>query len=89
MRSHTTAAFRRALESLPSEIRAQAKQAYQLFRSDPRHPSLRFKRVHPTRPIYSARVSLHYRAIGVLEADEIIWFWIGAHDEYERLIGQR
>jgi len=84
--SRTSAAFRRALESLPSEIRLQAQQAYQLFKDDPHHPSLHFKRVHPTRPIYSARVSLHYRALGVVDQGTIVWFWIGDHDEYERLI---
>jgi hypothetical protein len=89
VRSRTTAAFRQALDSLPSDVRGQVKRAYLLFRSDPQHPSLRFKRVHPTRPIYSVRVSLHYRAVGVLESGEVIWFWIGAHDEYERIIGRR
>ena len=53
---------------------------------NPSHPALRFKSVHPTEPIFSVRVSLHYRAVGVREGDSMIWFWIGSHDEYDRLL---
>ena len=88
MRSRTTAAFRKALASLPPQVRAQAQRAYALFLSNPNHPGLRFKPVHPSRPIYSVRIGIHYRALGVLEGDDIVWFWVGSHDEYERLINQ-
>jgi hypothetical protein len=30
------------------------------------------------------RVTLGYRAIGLLEGDTVTWFWIGSHDDYER-----
>ena len=85
MNSRTTASFRRALQALPSGIRFQATQAYKLFRADPHHPSLHFKRVHSSKPIYSARVSLHYRALGVVDGSAIVWFWVGSHDDYERV----
>jgi hypothetical protein len=54
--------------------------------SDPAHPSLRFKLVHPTRPIYSVRIGLDYRALGLREGDTMVWFWIGSHAEYDRLV---
>jgi len=88
VKSRTTAAFRSALASLPPNVQSQAQRAYAIFRSNPNHPGLRFKPVHPSRPIYSVRIGLHYRALGVLEADVIIWFWAGSHDQYERLIKQ-
>jgi len=50
--------------------------------------TLRFHQVHPTRPIYSARINIQYRALGIRDADTIIWFWIGSHDEYERLLAR-
>jgi len=53
---------------------------------NPDHPSLRFKRVDDEEPIYSARVSDDYRVLGVLEKDTMIWYWIGNHAEYERLL---
>lgn len=88
MRSRTTERFRKAFEGLPEHVRRQAREAYKLFTRNPHHPSLRFKQVHPTQPIYSVRVSLEYRALGVREGEEMIWFWIGSHADYDKLISR-
>ncbi len=58
MNSHLTEDFRALYRLLPESVRQQARQAYELFECNPQHPSLRFRRVHPTRPIYSARVGI-------------------------------
>jgi len=71
---------------LPDHVQRQARQAYERFGRKPNHPGLRFKRVRSTRAIYSVRISLDYRALGVLDGDEMIWFWIGSHGDYERLL---
>jgi hypothetical protein len=73
---------------LPEHVREQARQAYALFQQDPHHPSLRFRRVHPTRPIFSARVGIDYRVVGIRDGNDIFWFWIGSHSEYDRLLKQ-
>ena len=86
MTSHTTERFRRAYQQLPDHVRAQARKAYRQFMDNPRHHSLQFKQVHPSRPIYSARVALGYRALGTREGDAMIWFWIGSHAEYDHLL---
>ena len=86
MKSRTTGQFRAAFDGLPAFVRGRARTAYRLFREDPQHPSLRFKKVHPTRPIYCVRIGLGYRALGVRDRDEIIWFWIGSHADYDRLL---
>lgn len=86
MNSRTTRRFRQMLAKLPANIRQQAKDAYRLFRENSRHPSLRFKKVHNTQPIYAVRINIDYRAVGVVDGGEIIWFWIGPHTEYERLL---
>lgn len=88
MISHTTARFRKAYSQLPAQIRKQAREAYKLFQQNPRHPSLHFKQVHSTRPIYSVRASLDYRAVGIRDGETIIWFWIGSHADYDRLLVQ-
>lgn len=88
MRSHTTERFREAFARLPIDVQGQDRAAYRLFRQNPHHPSLHFRQVHPTRPIYSARVGRHYRALGMREDDTIIWFWIGSHADYDRLLAQ-
>lgn len=86
MISHTTERFRKAFTGLPKKIQHQVKDAYKQFKKDPFCPSLRFKRVHSTRPIYSVRVSSEYRAVGIQDESEMIWFWIGSHDDYEKLL---
>jgi len=31
-------------------------------------------------------VTLGYRALGLLDDDEIVWFWIGTHAGYDRIL---
>jgi len=84
--SSTTKRFRSCFKRLPPDVQQQAREAYKRWIENPSHPALRFKPVHPTEPILSVRVSLHYRALGVREDDSMIWFWIGSHAEYDRLL---
>ncbi len=88
MKSRTTFQFRKAFAQLPPQVQQQARFAYRQFIQNTRHPSLRFKKVHPQLPIYSVRVGKSYRAVGQLNQDTVIWFWIGSHGEYDRLLSQ-
>jgi len=89
VRARATLKFWRLYASLPQEVQQQARKAYLTWKANPNHLSLRFKRVDEEEPIYSARVSGDYRVLGVLEGDTVIWFWIGDHGEYERLLKGR
>jgi len=86
MKSRTTDRFWECYNKLPESIRQQAKEAYSLFLNNPYHPSLQFKRVHSVQPIFSARITKDYRAIGITQSDEILWFWIGSHSDYDKLL---
>jgi hypothetical protein len=88
MKSRTTREFRRAFARLPRRIQTEARDAFKVFLEDPQHPSLRFKRVHSTRPIFSVRITIDYRALGVRDEDTIIWFWIGGHEDYDKLLSK-
>ena len=88
MRSHATAKFRELLAAAPVLIQAKAQFAYQLWADNPSHPSLRFKKVHATLSVYSVRIDLGWRAVGVLQGDTMVWFWIGSHGDYERLLSK-
>ena len=88
MKSSTTTEFRKLFADLPEQVQQQTRAAYRQFKEDPSHPSLRFKKVHPDLPIYSARISKNYRAVGQLDGDTVIWFWVGSHAEYDKLLGQ-
>ena len=88
MNSRTTTEFRRLFADLPEQVQQQTRGAYRQFKEDPSHPSLRFKKVHPDLPIYSARITKNYRAVGQLHGDTVIWFWVGSHADYDKLLGQ-
>jgi mRNA-degrading endonuclease RelE of RelBE toxin-antitoxin system len=80
-------AFRRAFAKLPRDIQQRARAAYRRFQEDPSHPGLQFKRLHATLPLWSVRVNDSYRAVGIRSDEEVIvWFFIGTHAEYERLL---
>lgn len=81
MKSSTTLDFWKSYSSLPPEIKRKAKAAYRLWQRDPRHPSLRFKKIGD---VWSIRIGGGYRALAILESDTFYWFWIGTHDDYER-----
>jgi hypothetical protein len=89
VRSRTTERFRKALAALPDDVQEQARAAYRQFIQNPQHPGLRFKPVHSTEPIYSVRIGLGYRALGMGEGDTVIWYWIGSHAEYDRILARR
>lgn len=86
MKSHVTKDFRLRLDRLPVAVREQARRAYACWRTDPYHPGLDFKRVSQRQPIYSVRVTIDYRALGLRENEEMYWFWIGTHSEFDVLL---
>jgi hypothetical protein len=86
LNSVTTEEFRRLYGAASPQKRAQIKRAFKLWRENPAHPSLRFKKVHPTAPIYSAKVDLDWRALSVLDGDTVVWFWVRPHDAYTRML---
>jgi len=88
VKSRTTKEFRQLFAALPEQVQEQTRTAYRQFIENPSHPSLSFKKVHPYLPIYSARINKKYRAVGQLTGDIVVWFWLGSHTEYDRLLGQ-
>ncbi len=87
MNSQTLPSFWREYSGLNESIKLRARKAYELWRENPYHPSLRFKCINTKENIWSVRVSKDFRAIGVLDGDTVTWFWIGNHDDYENYFG--
>jgi hypothetical protein len=75
--------FWRFYEQLPANIQRLADENHTLLKVDPWHPSLHFKKVGR---MWSARIGIHYRAVAVEDGSDMVWFWIGHHSEYERII---
>ena len=83
MNQFATPEFWYHYRSLPTEVRDLADKNFALLRQDPHHPSLRLKK---TGSYWSARVGLRYRALARDRAEGLVWFWIGPHSEYDRLL---
>ena len=75
--------FWRHYRQLPPEVRALADKNFQLLKADPKHPSLHFKKIGR---LWSVRVGAHYRALGLDKPEGVVWFWIGSHADYEKLL---
>ena len=86
VRSFAGQSFWDAYRRFPAHVQRQARESYRFFASNPNHPSLDFKRVSRRRLVYSVRMSADYRALGVLDGADIVWFWIGPHHEYDRML---
>jgi hypothetical protein len=78
--------FWRSYQQLSPELQKLADENFALLKRDPQHPSLHFKKAGR---FWSARVGLHFRAVAVERGVELVWFWIGRHDEYESIIEGR
>ena len=83
MKHYASPAFWERYRSLPDSVRRVADKNFELLKENPRHPSLRLKKVGK---LWSARVGDHYRALGMNADDGVLWFWIGTHAEYDKLI---
>jgi mRNA-degrading endonuclease RelE of RelBE toxin-antitoxin system len=84
--SYANSSFWKHYEKLPKQVQQLADKAYQIFKENPYHPGLQFKKVGNKQPVYSARITNNYRAICLLVENNVYWFWIGNHDDYEKLI---
>ena len=79
----TTDRFWKCFEKLPSYVQDLAEDNFELLKNDSKHPSLHFKKVGK---FWSVRIGLFYRALAYEDGDDLIWVWVGTHDEYMRLI---
>jgi hypothetical protein len=75
--------FWRLFNQLPTHIQQLARSNFELLKTNPRHPSLHFKKAGR---YWSVRVGLAYRALGIDVEGGILWSWIGSHAEYDKLI---
>lgn len=83
MKHFTVSSFWECYDSLPFEIKQLADKNYEILKQNPLHPSLHFKKIDS---YWTVRIGLKYRAIAIEKERNIIWFWIGDHSTYDKLI---
>ena len=75
MKSELTIEFIQGFAELPERVKKTARKNYQLWKQNPYHPSLEFKKLNTKQPIYSVRAGIGWRTVGVMKDSEIIvWF---------------
>lgn len=87
MKHFTTKKYWYSYNQLPHNGKRVADKNFITLKQNPQHPSLHLKKINQ---YWSIRAGLNYRALGVDTPDKegIIWFWIGSHKEYERLLNK-
>jgi hypothetical protein len=83
MRHFASRGFWEAYRKLPEQVRGLADKNYALLKENPQHPSLQLKKVGR---FWSVRVGLRYRALAIEADNDLVWFWIGSHADYDALI---
>jgi hypothetical protein len=87
MKSELTKEFLECFRALPDRVKQTARKNYWLWKQNPRHPGVEFKKLNTSMPVYSVRAGIGWRALGVFKnPNNIVWFWIGPHSEYDKLL---
>ena len=81
MRFIVTERFTRAYRDLPDELQRKADKALRLLQDNPKHPSLRLKKIQGTPGIWEARVDRSCRITLEMQADCLLLRNIGKHDD--------
>ncbi len=68
---------------LPTAVQVLADRNFSLLKQDPRHPSIQLKQIGR---FWSARVGLRYRALARERNEGLLWFWIGPHGDYDKIL---
>lgn len=84
MESHTHRSFWTCFKGLPARIQRQAVDQFHLWQEDSNHPSLHFKEL--VAGLWSVRITRGYRALARRKGNLVVWFWIGSHQDYDRLV---
>jgi hypothetical protein len=88
MAHRASADFWKSYDALPAEIRDRADKQFALLKTNPQYPSLRFKKIgdREGHEVWSARITLKYRALALKLPEDFLWIWIGDHAGYDELI---
>ena len=89
MKYRRVESFRTDFEQLPKQIQETVKQKFELFKQDPRHPSLRIKKMQGHDDIWEGHITLKIVFTFQESIDEetqettIIFRRIGSHGIYD------
>nr|WP_245395092.1 hypothetical protein [methane-oxidizing endosymbiont of Gigantopelta aegis] len=83
MKHYTSPSFWSAYDMLPQSVKCVADRNFKILKENPYYPSLHLKKINP---YWSVRAGIRYRALAIEINDDLLWFWIGSHAEYDKFI---
>ncbi|MGH7884267.1 MAG: hypothetical protein ACRENO_01080 [Thermodesulfobacteriota bacterium] len=83
MKHFASSDFWNNYNKLPKPIRELADKNFEILKENQNYPSLHFKN---TGKYKSIRIGIHYRALAIEIPERLLWFWIGNHSEYDKII---
>ena len=88
MNHFTLPRYWKCYHALSTEVRKVADVQFARLKEDPQHPSLHFKKVGRHKQLWSVRVGLHHRALGLDKPEGVVWVWIGSHADYDQILSR-
>ena len=83
MNHFTAPSFWKEYKKLPKYIQELADKNFEILKENLMHPSLHLKKVGN---YWSVRVGKKHRAVAIEMDDVLLWFWIGTHAGYDKLL---
>ena len=80
---YASPSFWQCYHNLPKAIQNLADKNYRILKANSNHPSLHFKKI---KSYFTVRIGIQYRALGIETGENILWFWIGSHADYDKLL---
>lgn len=80
MKFIVTQRFEEAYRSLPETLQRKTEKALRLLAENPRHPSLRLKKIQGAQGIWEARVDRGCRMTLEIQSDAFLLRNVGKHD---------
>jgi hypothetical protein len=82
-RSHAVPDFWDCYSRLPGGVRTLADKKYALFQENPFHPSLGLQQKGE---VWTVDIGRSYRALAWRQGNTFHWYWIGSHEDYNKLL---
>ncbi len=88
LRSVRTHQFKDLFDRLPPHIQEIARRKFELFKTDPFHPSFHRRIIRSTAhlpyPHIEFRITRDYRATCFVDGDTYVWVFIGSHAAFDK-----
>lgn len=77
--------FKKDYQKLPSDIQQRVEQKLRFLLRDPRHPSLRVRKLRGVEGLWELSVTMNYRVIFEIEGEYCVLLGVGSHSIVDQI----